>query len=202
MAFAIQPILRLNDEEIGRIFDTEGRLVGIVSPPARDGQSGAIAAPAEWIRDLRARGEAAIASFKSRNATATAATTNTPASAMTATPVSPNRPKELPQAGDTWTYAAVDLMFKPGDRSRKYVHTVRAVQPGVITEKSWARRMVRRSKAPSVLGGHDGDRMVCACSQAHGEDDHRVAWRARSVRAGVLSTSLALGSSARVVTTR
>jgi hypothetical protein len=48
--------------------------------------------------------------------------------------IDPSLPKEMPQAGDSWTYVVRDVMYKPNDRSRKYVHTVRNVTRGAIVE--------------------------------------------------------------------
>jgi serine protease Do len=40
-----------------------------------------------------------------------------------------------PQVGDSWTYAVLDLRYKPNDRSKKHVHTVRKTAVGAVTEE-------------------------------------------------------------------
>jgi len=42
--------------------------------------------------------------------------------------------KGLPKAGDSWTYALMDLKYKPNDRSQLYTHTVTAVAENSILE--------------------------------------------------------------------
>jgi len=86
----------------GGLFDSDGKLVAITTWRIARGDSGAYGLPAEWIKDLGARGKADPAS---------------------------------PQVGDTWTYAVLDLRYKPNDRSKKYVHTVRKTAVGAITEE-------------------------------------------------------------------
>jgi hypothetical protein len=49
-------------------------------------------------------------------------------------PFDPTLPKDMPQAGDTWTYVLVDQTYRPKDRSRRFVHTARVVTRGSIVE--------------------------------------------------------------------
>jgi serine protease Do len=113
----------------GGLFDSEGNLIGITTwgyRSSRDIQNLNFAIPADWIRELPERGRANLAQVKERAAAATAA--GLPAA-------DPDLPKEMPQVGDTWTYVALDLRFKPRDRSRKFVHTVRKVDASTVVEQ-------------------------------------------------------------------
>ena len=47
---------------------------------------------------------------------------------------STGKSQALPDIGDTWTYALVDIHFKPNDRSRQYTHTIKAVSGAAIME--------------------------------------------------------------------
>jgi hypothetical protein len=101
----------------GALFDERGRLVGITTFGWRGGQQLNFAVPVDWVREVPERGRALLAKRK-LGAEARAAT---------------NLPEEMPQKGDTWTYALVDV-YRPAERSRKYVHTVREVNASAIVE--------------------------------------------------------------------
>ncbi len=119
----------------GGLFDSEGNLVGIATfgLASTKIQNINFAVPAEWIREVPARARAALAQREQVGA-AKAAAASVAAAKAGLPPIDTTLPKEMPQVGDTWTYAAVDVRFKPRDRSRKIVHTVREVSPGAIVE--------------------------------------------------------------------
>lgn len=114
----------------GGLFDSEGRLVGITTFQHRSGQNLNFAHPVDWVQAVPERGKAALAKRSAEKEQLAAA----PASAAALPPVDRTLPSELPQVGDSWTYAIIDAKFKPGDRSRKQTYTVRAVTPTSITE--------------------------------------------------------------------
>jgi hypothetical protein len=115
----------------GGLFDSEGRLVGITG--FREGQNLHVAQSADWVREVPQRGQAALAAEAER-ARAAAAAGAAAAAASGLPPVDTSLPKAMPQVGDTWTYAAIDVRFKPRDRSRKLVYTVKSVTPSKIVE--------------------------------------------------------------------
>jgi serine protease Do len=117
----------------GALFDTSGNLIGITTWGYLGRQLN-FSMPVEWIREVPERGREALAKRKAAAEAQAAAKTAAPGALASAMPIDPNLPKEMPQAGDTWTYVALDLMYKPGDRSRKYVHTVRTASRGSIVE--------------------------------------------------------------------
>ena len=120
----------------GGLFDSEGNLIGVTTwgfRPSREMQNLNFAIPADWIRELPARGKANLARLKdAAEADIVARATPGPGGLP---PVDFSLPKEMPQVGDTWTYVARDLRYKPNDRSRKFVHTVRKVDVSAITEQ-------------------------------------------------------------------
>jgi len=116
----------------GGLFDSEGRLIGITTFQWR-GQQLNFALPVDWVREVPQRGNEALAKRKqAEEARATALKAG--ATGVAFGPVDPTLPKEMPQAGDTWTYVVRDMMYKPEDRSRKFVHTVRTSAPSAIVE--------------------------------------------------------------------
>lgn len=117
----------------GGLFDANGSLIGITTFAFR-GQQLNFAVPIDWVREVPERGQQALAKRKEAAEARAAAGKAGASGALALAPVDPSLPKEMPQAGDSWTYVAVDVMFKPGDRSRKYVHTVRNVSRGSIVE--------------------------------------------------------------------
>jgi len=124
----------------GGLFDADGNLVGITTLQSASVriQNINFAIPAEWIREVPERSKAAAAQREQQAAAkvaAAAAATAAAAAKAALPPVDPTLPKEMPQVGDTWTYVAIDVRFRPTDRTRKVVHTVRAATPGAITER-------------------------------------------------------------------
>jgi len=121
----------------GGLFDAEGNLVGIATfgLVATAIQNINFAVPAEWIREVPVRAKAALAQ-REQLAAAKAAAAAAAATKAGLPPVDATLPKEMPQVGDTWTYAIIDVRYKPGDRSRKYTVTVRAVREGAIVESA------------------------------------------------------------------
>jgi len=118
----------------GGLFDPDGRLIGITTFQLRDGQQLNFAVSVEWVREVPQRGKEALAKRKEAEEAARAAGLKAGATGLVLGPIDPTLPKELPQAGDTWTYVVRDMRFKPDDRSRKYVHTVRTSAKGSIVE--------------------------------------------------------------------
>jgi len=115
----------------GGVFDTDGRLVGITTSAGGSAPAGAgFALPADWIRDLPRRGRENPARAKAPEAVRPAS-----ASAAPQTPGDANGSNRMPEVGDTWTYAALDLRYKPRDRSRIFVHTVQTVGRSSIRER-------------------------------------------------------------------
>ncbi|HLB15492.1 MAG TPA: serine protease [Burkholderiales bacterium] len=119
----------------GGLFDAEGNLVGIATfgLVATAIQNINFAVPAEWVREVPARARAALAQ-REQLAAAKAAAAATAAAKAGLPPVDTTLPKQMPQVGDTWTYAIIDVRYKPNDRSRKYTVTVRAVTEATIVE--------------------------------------------------------------------
>ncbi len=117
----------------GGLFDADGSLIGITTSGYLGLQLN-FSMPVEWVRELPERGRAVLAKRKEAAEARAAAAKAGPAAIAALAPIDPSLPKEMPQAGDTWTYVALDVTFNPGDRSRKYVHTVRNVTRGSIVE--------------------------------------------------------------------
>jgi hypothetical protein len=86
------------------------------------------------VREVPQRGKEALAKRKEAEEAARAAGLKAGATGVALAPIDPTLPKEMPQAGDTWTYVVRDMRYKPDDRSRKYVHTVRTSSKGSIVE--------------------------------------------------------------------
>jgi hypothetical protein len=86
------------------------------------------------VREVPQRGKEALAKRKEAEEAARAAGLKAGATGVALAPIDPTLPKEMPQAGDTWTYVVRDMRYKPNDRSRKYVHTVRTSAKGSIIE--------------------------------------------------------------------
>jgi serine protease Do len=119
----------------GGLFDAEGRLVGITTFQRPDGQQLNFAHPVEWVREVPERGREALAKRKALEEARASAARAAPANGGVATaPYDPSLPKDMPQAGDTWTYVLVDRTYRPKDRSRRFVHTARVVTRGSIVE--------------------------------------------------------------------
>jgi hypothetical protein len=118
----------------GGLFDADGRLIGITTFQLRDGQQLNFAVSVEWVREVPQRGKEALAKRKEAEEAARAAGLKAGATGVALAPIDPTLPKEMPQAGDTWTYVVRDMRYKPNDRSRKYVHTVRTSAKGSIIE--------------------------------------------------------------------
>jgi len=120
----------------GGLFDAEGNLIGITTwilAPSRNLENLNFAIPSDWIRELPERGKANLANLKQAAEAAAIARAAPGPSGLP--PIDPTLPKEMPQVGDTWTYVARDLRYRPNDRSRKYVHTVRSADASTITEQ-------------------------------------------------------------------
>jgi hypothetical protein len=117
----------------GGLFDAAGRLIGITTFQRRDGQQLNFAHPVDWVREVPSRGKEALAKRKALEE-ARAAASNSGAPGVALAPYDPTLPREMPQPGDSWTYVALDLMYRPNDRSRKFVHTVRSVNRSAIVE--------------------------------------------------------------------
>src|SRR4029077_5683557 len=118
----------------GGLFDADGRLIGITTFQLRDGQQLNFAVSVEWVREVPQRGKEAAVKRKEAEEGARPAGLKAGATGVVLGPVDPTLPKEMPQPGDTWTYVVRDMRFKPDDRSRKYVHTVRTSAQGSIVE--------------------------------------------------------------------
>ena len=118
----------------GGLFDADGRLIGITTFQLRDGQQLNFAVSVEWVREVPQRGKEALAKRKEAEEAARAAGLKAGATGLVLGPIDPTLPKEMPQAGDTWTYVVRDMRYKPEDRSRKFVHTVRTSAKGSIVE--------------------------------------------------------------------
>jgi serine protease Do len=118
----------------GGLFDADGRLIGITTFQLRDGQQLNFAVSVEWVREVPQRGKEALAKRKEAEEAARAAGLKAGATGFALAPIDPTLPKEMPQAGDTWTYVVRDMRYKPNDLSRKYVHTVRTSSKGSIVE--------------------------------------------------------------------
>lgn len=114
----------------GGLFDSDGRLVGITTAYFREAQAGNFAIPADWLREVPERGQAALA----RRAEQAQAAAGAPATAPGLPPIDASLPKSMPQVGDTWTYAIIDARYRPSDRSRKQTYTVRSATPSMIVE--------------------------------------------------------------------
>jgi serine protease Do len=117
----------------GGLFDSDGKLIGITSrvkASSQNIQGIGFAAPADWVRDLPKRGAENLAKLKEPPPARPAAAAGAAVAAL-----DPSLPKEMPQVGDTWTYAAIDQRYKPRDRSKKFVHTVQTVDKASIAER-------------------------------------------------------------------
>ena len=108
----------------GGLFDASGNLIGITTFGGRRERQLNFAHPADWIRELPERGAQNLAKLKERNPK--------PSAAVPARDV--NLPAGMPQVGDTWTYVGIDQMFRPGEISRKAIHTVRSVSKDLVVE--------------------------------------------------------------------
>lgn len=113
----------------GGLFDANGLLVGIITWQVRDSQNLNFAYPAEWISQVPERGKANLAKLEERSKPVAASPGGTPLPA-----IDHSLPPHMPQVGDTWTYALVDVRFNPGDRKKRFVHTVTESRPNAITE--------------------------------------------------------------------
>lgn len=80
------------------VYDEEARLVGIVTGTPKGAPATVFAVPADWLADLAARGQAALAARTAKPASASAA----PA---------PGAAPGLPAAGTSWTYAYLEKIF-------------------------------------------------------------------------------------------
>jgi S1-C subfamily serine protease len=103
----------------GGLFDARGRLIGITTLALREAQNLNFAVPAEWIRELPERGQAALAAYQGQSPAAVAAA---PAGAAAAAPSAvPKRPRPGPvfevggsaerpeiRSGDRWKYEVTD----------------------------------------------------------------------------------------------
>lgn len=118
----------------GGLFDAAGNLVGITTFGFR-GQQLNFAVPTDWVQEVPERGRELLAKRKAAAEAREAAAKPGAAAAVAAlAPVDRSLPREMPQVGDTWTYVVLDVLYKPDDRSRKFVHTVRHVSRGSIVE--------------------------------------------------------------------
>jgi serine protease Do len=101
------------------VFDQEGRLVGVVTSSPTEAAATAFAVPADWLVELAARGQAALAARSKLAAAAAAAAA----------------PQGLPAAGTSWTYGYIDRQYS----RRKIDFTVRALRvDGLAVEESVA----------------------------------------------------------------
>lgn len=114
----------------GGVFDTEGRLLGLTTLTARAPEGSGFAVPAEWVRDLPRRGAENLARMKASEAPRVAGTPSLVPQG------DPSLPRRFPQAGDTWTYAAIDLRYRPRDRDKKLIYTVQSVDKASIAERA------------------------------------------------------------------
>ena len=114
------------------VLDEQGRLLGIATFNFR-GQRLGLALPAEWLHELPARGREALAKHKQALAARPPVDAKGPAVALVRADA--GQSKERPREGDTWTYAVIDVAYKPNDRSRKFVHTIRSVKRGTLVEE-------------------------------------------------------------------
>lgn len=110
----------------GGLFDGDGNLLGVLT--SGYGQSEAtntsFVLPADWVRELPDRARAS--QEKARLAAV--------AAASAAAGARKGHVGEL-AIGDSWTYTLIDMQYKPRDRSRKFVHTVRSVDEKSVTEQ-------------------------------------------------------------------
>jgi hypothetical protein len=105
----------------GGLFDSEGRLVGVTTDNRPSEAPNRIyGMPSEWIRELPERGRANQQKIMQAGAAAAAAG---------------SAHKGAVTIGDTWTYTLIDIQYKPRDRSRKYVHTIRSADEKSMTEQ-------------------------------------------------------------------
>jgi hypothetical protein len=116
----------------GGLFDSAGNLIGITTFGFRGNQLN-FAVPTDWVREVPARGKDLLAKRKEA-AEAKPVAAKSGAGSPNLAAVDPTLPKEMPQAGDTWTYVVRDVLYRPDDHSRKFVHTVRSVTRGSIIE--------------------------------------------------------------------
>jgi len=102
----------------GGLFDAEGRLIGITTFGWRDAQNLNIALPTEWIGEIPARAQAALAARSAPQGAATAAATAVPPG--------------YPAPGTVWTYSFIERLFA----RRKVDVTIRAlrVDDGLVEE--------------------------------------------------------------------
>jgi len=149
----------------GGLFDADGRLVGITTRTVADAQNLNIAIPSSWIADLGERAPAVLERARNHvpplahlsdilpapvRAPGTPGGPPRPASPEPPKPVAMPEPSAaapqpapvvvalppaFPRAGDTWTYAHIDLRYRPDDRSRRYVHTIRSSSVDAIVEE-------------------------------------------------------------------
>jgi len=138
----------------GGLFDSNGLLVGITTWLVRDAQNLNFAYPAEWIEQVPDRGRNNLAkleeSLKARNEKNTSL-----GAGLSLPPFDYNLPPSLPQVGDSWTYTHVDLRYKPGDRSHRYVHTIVDSKPSLISESistPGGGRILESSYTPTMVG--------------------------------------------------
>jgi hypothetical protein len=122
----------------GGLFDASGKLIGITTFKMRGEQQFNLAVPVDWVREVPQRGKDALAKRKELEE-ARATGLKGGATGVALAPLDPTLPKEMPQVGDTWTYVVRDMRFKPDDRTRKVVHTVRTSARGAIVEVVTAR---------------------------------------------------------------
>jgi hypothetical protein len=132
----------------GGLFDVNGLLVGIITWQERDSQNLNFAYPAEWIAQVPERGKANLAKLEERSKPVAVSPGGT-----ALPPVDHSLPQHMPQVGDTWTYALVDVRFNPSDRKKRFVHTIIESKPTAITET------IGRSGSGNVIESSYGSAM-------------------------------------------
>ena len=89
----------------GALFDDSGRLAGILVSDSMSANGRQRAVPAAWVRDIRARGAAALASYRS---------TANDAAAVTARPTTSDAAVNggSPRVGEVWQYVLTDNLTR------------------------------------------------------------------------------------------
>jgi S1-C subfamily serine protease len=100
----------------GGLFDARGRLIGITTLAMREAQNLNFAVPAEWIRELPERGQAALAAYQGKPSSPAAAVAGSAAASPPPNPrarpdvtVGGNVQGPSVRSGDLWRYEVTDL---------------------------------------------------------------------------------------------
>jgi len=158
----------------GGLFDSEGRLVGIITFGFKDAQNLNFALPSEWVQDLPKRNRDRLANIDAAKSAGGAAKPESESPDAAAS--------GLPRVGDRWKYKLIDgkqtvgtVVVEITDVRGKTVteRITREGQKGFLAERR--RKRGRRIQSPEIRGRGDiarrvsahRDRPLCAAWAGH-----------------------------------